>query len=186
MWRDSFRKNLERGEREREREREGEEVERKPGSPGRIFRSRSAFGHTRMDTVLRVSHRRHRGALSDSYWTIPTKTGGEGRRTVRLDVPFRVAISQPQLNTDGPLTDTAQWPSTGVTGTPNRTLTGRHQSRPKGEMRRVVRLGVPFRVAISQPQLNTDGPLTDTAQWSSTGVTGTPNRTLTGRHQPRP
>ena len=108
------------------------------------------------------------------------------RRTVRLDVPFRVAISQPQLNTDGPLTDTAQWSNTGVTGTPNRTLTGRHQSRPKGETRRVVRLGVPFRVAISQPQLNTDGPLTDTAQWSNTGVTGTPNRTLTGRHQSRP
>ena len=47
--------------------------------------------------------------------------------------------------------------NTGVTGTPNRTLTGRHQPRPKGEMRRVVRLDVPFRVAISQPQLNTDG-----------------------------
>ena len=80
---------------------------------------------------------------------------------VRLDVPFRVAISQPQLNTDGPLTDTAQWSNTGVTGTPNRTLTGRHQSRPKDKTRRVVRLDVPFRVAISQPQLNTDGPLTD-------------------------
>ena len=108
------------------------------------------------------------------------------RRVVRLDVTFRVAISQPKLNTDGPLTDTAQWSSTGVTWTPNRTLTGRHQSRPKDKTRRVVRLDVPFRVAISQPKLNTDGPLTDTAQWSSTGVTWTPNRTLTGRHQSRP
>ena len=35
--------------------RKTEEVELKPGSTGRIFRSRSAFGHTRMDTVLRVS-----------------------------------------------------------------------------------------------------------------------------------
>ena len=46
---------------------------------------------------------------------------------------------------------------TGITGTPNRTLTGQYQPRPKGETRRVVRLDVPFRVAISQPQLNTDG-----------------------------